>query len=564
MRIALCLLFATAACAPAGARVVHVDFDRGSDEASGDSFAAAFKHAPGDPAATGRAKTAGLGPGDVVRFAAGVRYRGTIKLRTAGAEGRPIVFESGPGGRAIIDGSDALPAPQPCRSAADCLGAPNWRALVKVGVPAGALWSDWLFDRKGLLQLGQTPTPADPFTYDDAREYNVISRSDYDTLLAGTVPTTRRPNPAGAPLLALWSRPNVIKFLPFTASDRGIVYTPAPQIVPYNDRDNRYAILNTIDGLTKPGTFVLSPGDGFALVWPRAGGGALSIGSRRSGFVLGPVKHVVIRGLAFEDMGSDQRQIRSGVAIVNTGEENDDLTIADNMFGPAAMTNGQGMIGLFKPGRTLIRGNIIRDIAFGSGLRSARGLGPLDITCNLIDRVGRTALAGFSTADLRVTYNRIENVNGIHGNGISAYLDNRRVVIADNLVSGSMRPLTVHGNKAKPPEIDSPLPVDIRITGNVLVGTDPKSAALSSWGGDLKNVTVSGNTFVTPGSSILVVGDEQNFVIENNRMSGEVRTAHKDRVGTIRVGRNAGAGGSAESVIAAKRAEISAKCAAPR
>jgi len=98
---------------PAGTgRSYRVDFGGGSDDGDGLSAATAFKHCPGDPAATGKAKAATLAAGDAVLFKGGVRYRGMIEVRSSGQEGKPIVFDGNSGrfgqARAVIDGSDPL------------------------------------------------------------------------------------------------------------------------------------------------------------------------------------------------------------------------------------------------------------------------------------------------------------------------------------------------------------------------------------------------------------------------------------------------------------------------
>ena len=549
-----CLLTASA-CAHASA-VYTVDFDHGSDAAAG-TAGAPFKHSPGDPEATGRAAAVHLGPGDVVRFAAGVRYRGSIIVHASGADGRPVVFESAPGGQAIIDGSDPLSDPAPCRAAADCLGAANWQHLARVAVPESAVWSDWLFAGDSLLRLAETPASADPFTYDDVRQFRQIGRGSLGDLRQGLLPLHEAVNTAGTPVLALWSRPNVIRFTPFTVSPEGLRFTLAGY-VPYDDRENAYALLNAVDGLTAPGAFLVSGHDRIALVWLDKPA-PLSIGTRRFGFQVNGAAHVVIRGLAFRNFSGAEHDIRSGLGVELVGSPSDDITIASNDFGPAAMVNGQGAIGVLGGTRIQVTGNRIHDIAFGSGLRAGNIEGPLIVRCNSIARVGRTGIAFLSVAKGVIADNILTDINGIHGNGISAYLDNRQVAITGNIVTGSMRPLTIHGNQGKP-HFDAAVPFDLTIEGNLLAGTDPKSAALTSWGGALRNLSVTGNTVLAPATAIRFTGDETGIRVENNHLDGEIRVLHPG--GGVSVGHNGGAGGRLPALEAAKRAEIAGRCPA--
>src|SRR5690606_17254624 len=63
-----------------------VDFDRGSDNATGETTISPFRHAPGDPSASGIAANVKLLPGDTVYFKGGVVYKGTIVVPSSGAE----------------------------------------------------------------------------------------------------------------------------------------------------------------------------------------------------------------------------------------------------------------------------------------------------------------------------------------------------------------------------------------------------------------------------------------------------------------------------------------------
>ena len=91
----------------------YVDFSNGNDTQAGTSTAAAWKHAPGDPNATGLSTTAILAPGDTVIFKGGVQYSGTIYITRSGSSGSVITYNgnrsntwgSGP---AIIDGNGTI------------------------------------------------------------------------------------------------------------------------------------------------------------------------------------------------------------------------------------------------------------------------------------------------------------------------------------------------------------------------------------------------------------------------------------------------------------------------
>jgi hypothetical protein len=102
---------ASVARLPVRTPTYYVDFGGGDDTAAGTSKATAWKHAPGDAAATGKPAAATLKPGDVVLLRGGVAYEGTITLTASGTASEPIVLEGGAQegwgtGMAIIDGGE--------------------------------------------------------------------------------------------------------------------------------------------------------------------------------------------------------------------------------------------------------------------------------------------------------------------------------------------------------------------------------------------------------------------------------------------------------------------------
>jgi hypothetical protein len=89
-----------------------VDFSAGSDSADGTSQVTAWKHAPGDGAATGGPAGVKLSPGDVVTFKGGVSYLGSVTIPASGASGTPILYDGNSrgtwgSGLAVVDGGES-------------------------------------------------------------------------------------------------------------------------------------------------------------------------------------------------------------------------------------------------------------------------------------------------------------------------------------------------------------------------------------------------------------------------------------------------------------------------
>ena len=133
---------------PANAATYHINYDAGRDTNDGLAPAKAWKHAPGDPEATGVPAGTRLGPGDRLTFAGGVRYRGSIALKAKGSAEAPIVLAGESGGApAIIDGSDPVADVRRCASAAECGDVADWQRMTLIRfaepLPANAaLFSD--------------------------------------------------------------------------------------------------------------------------------------------------------------------------------------------------------------------------------------------------------------------------------------------------------------------------------------------------------------------------------------------------------------------------------------
>ncbi len=74
------------------ATTYYVDYANGSDSNNGTSKTTAFRHAPGDPSATGTAGGINLGAGDVIQFRAGIEYKGQIQTSWSGSSNNYIEY----------------------------------------------------------------------------------------------------------------------------------------------------------------------------------------------------------------------------------------------------------------------------------------------------------------------------------------------------------------------------------------------------------------------------------------------------------------------------------------
>ncbi len=534
--LAAATAFAVWGAAPAAAegRIYYIDFQSGDDAADGKSAATAWKRGPWDSASTGAARRLAIQPGDQFRFRGGVRYRGQMAPRGIGTEERPIVFDGSSWGlsRAIFDGSEPLTGIRRCTSAADCLQSPHWKNLWRADVPATANWTDWIFVGDQPLQPAQYPSLSMDES-DDVSKFLNIPLADLAALQAGSI---RHALPSGlesgTPVLALWNQGNIIAYTAdVQVSAGGLQFAGAGWINgslnPYTNRDNKFSIINSPLMVNRPGLFAMSPKHGVAIFWPEATlaprAPQASIGAGRMAFNVGGLDGAVIRGFSFANFAARPKNFASGTAILSNSSV-DRLTIADNAFrGIVNLGNGMGAVHLVGGSNLTVRRNQFQQLPATSAIVIDNAPGPALVQCNRIVSIGRTGIRLNNAVAARVLGNDIRGLNGIHGNGISAYNDVRDVVIAGNVVVDTLRPLTVHGTTTQKFSHGTP---GVRVSNNVFISTSGDAAAITSYG-KTPNFIVERNFLSAPRFALRLNGSETGFSATGNTLVGGVNVASK-------------------------------------
>ncbi len=532
------LLLASAvllAAAPAAAeRRFYVDHENGSDEADGRSPATPWKHAPGDARAPTAIRTLTLGPGDRLIFRGGARYRGTITVRAAGTPDNPAIVEGSGWGsvRAVIDGSEPLSGVRPCQSAADCLGAPHWAKLWRADLPAGGFWSDWLFVDDKPYRMAQWPRLAEADAVDPAK-WMAVPLSGLAQLQSGRISAVL---PAGLgdgqPVLGLWSQPNVLTFVSGAqVSTSGVTFDAAAaapnSFRPYTNRDNRFTLMNVPAMIETPGQFALSHRDRVAVFWPLgAQPRHVSTGARRVGLSMARASHTVVRGFVFANFSGGPDGAMTGASIrAGNGEEG--ITIRDNIFrGQVTAAGGHAVIHTLGNRHLVIERNRILEAPFTRGIIVDNTRGPVAVRCNGIDRVGGTAIRFQNVIDGEIVGNRIADVMSVHGNGISAYSDNRSILIAHNIITRTARPMTVSGPSGTPFHAAISGRHGVLLRDNVLIGTSTINGALTSYG-RLQGLRLERNFLAGGKLGLKMAGNEPDFSASGNILVGGVSVTNK-------------------------------------
>ena len=536
-----------AALAPQAAlaeqRIFYIDHAGGNDAADGRSPAAAWKYAPGDSRATGNAKALNkkFQPGDVLRFKGGVRYMGAFAPIGAGTAENPILLDGSSWGsyRAVMDGGNALSGVRRCTSAADCLGNPLWKSLWRADVPADADWANWLFVDDRPLTPAQYPPVSGAADFDNLDHFLTIPKAETANLSAGIIKQTLPAGlDAGSPVVALWTQGNLISYangarIATTGVNlNGVTFTTG-KLNPYTDRDNHFAIVNAPMMVTRPGLFAMSPKDGTVIFWPEATGALSSAaigkvgsaalvtgpapfsrvvtGGARKGVNISGLKNAVVRGFSFTSF-SRNAALYSSVTTEN-------VEVSDNIFRSVAnIANPTAAISIVLARNVSILRNQVSGATGTRGIAITSSQGPVRIECNVLTDIGHTGIMLVNAKGVTVRGNYLARVKGIHANGISAYMDIRDTVIADNVVVDTVRPLTVHGTST--PYFQDGTP-QWKVENNVFLNVDEGSAAVSSWG-KTQNLSLTGNFIASPRKALILNATDQNPVVSNNVLVGTV------------------------------------------
>jgi len=502
------------AFARADAATFHVDFARGSDAADGLSDATAWKHAPGDPQATGGPARTSLRPGDKVLFAANVRYRGTIVVTASGSAAEPITFAgAGPDGAAIIDGSDPVTKVAPCRSQKECGGAAAWRRIVRIETPIRMTPDMALFTEAGPMRPAQGPDPSDDFYRDepdDMVEVDGPAMSQGRVALPATLTAGLGP---GRGRLALWVQPNRVVYRPILAIEGRVARFDPSGLRFYVDRPARAAVIDSVALLDRPGEYAMLPDGAVVAILPPSAS-QVSIGAGRGGFrIKGGASNVSVRDLGFENMADAGQSAPAGVAVFTDKGGSSGVAIENNRFRSFVMLRGQGPIIQRDVTGLRVVGNRIDTVVSGSGMRLSGA--KVLVEANDIRRIGRTGVMLMSTTDGVVRRNTITDVRGIHGNALSAYLDNSNVRFLANTVTAASQPATFHGSGDKATRDNN-----IVFANNLFVATPDALGSLISWGGSTRGVDIRNNVLLGGKTGLRLNAGDTNVSITNNIASG--------------------------------------------
>ena len=503
--------------APVWTNALWVDFQNGNDNNDGKSKATAWKHAPGDPAATGVVAAYTPVAGDQIVFAAGSRYFGNIAAPFQGAAGSPVLLTGETADQtAVIDGSAASAQAQPCASQAACYGVAAWQSVSIVKFADALPESVQLYGNGSLLTPAQWPNPADLF-YNE--EIDGMAEDTGANLNAGiaNVPAslTALFKSIDDARVAVWVQSNKIVERRVTSIKDGKIGFDNTDVSAYTDRPSKFALRGHAALVDMTGEYAILPDRKTVLVKASDPKAMIYASSGRGGIDLAGANYVTVRNLAFEHMSDIDGKVRSGLPISVQSKPASNLTIENNRFNDIVLFQGMGAITLWDVTNATISGNTIARIAYGSGMRILRSTNTL-VYNNAISRIGRTGIMLMSNVDTQVVKNRIRDVMGVHGNGFSAYLGNQRTKVIANTITEAKQPATINGNGAATPKA-----TDIYFANNLFVGSDDALGALISWGNNVDKITLVNNVLLGSDKGALRLSEaDTNLTVRRNVIAG--------------------------------------------
>lgn len=503
----------------------YVDFDGGSDASTGTSAASAWKHAPGDPNASGLAASTKLAPGAVILFKGGVKYRGSINVPASGTSGSPIVYKGDGWGtsKAVIEGAEPITNFTRCTSQADCAGNPNWANIYHAAVTPPAYLNNGETEiRLNIMQGDQIIIPSQ-VPQSTSRYYQV--KDNYYSVPVSSVTQTsitdsRLAALGGASLVGsyayIWANPNDIYSAKITGYNSSTNTITFGAVLTYTDRDTMYAIANAANGavFNQAGEYYYNLATKMLYVWPLAGANLVgstdvTIGARTAGFDLNNQNNVTITGFVIEKQSGDQYGEGFGISKA-TSNTTSGITVTNNELKNMQTSGFAAMSFSYVNGLT-VSDNYVHDI-----LGDMRGIQALSssnvlIQNNHLHNIARTGIYFGGTKSSRIIGNLMEASYSSHGNGISVYQNSADIEVANNKVMDSNIAFTMEQSS------------NMNIHNNVFDGSKRTTNVFADWSSMTGTNRITNNTIVGSNNSYalhLASAATGGYIISNNIIDG--------------------------------------------
>ena len=458
--------------------------------------------------------------GDTVIVKPG-RYPELVTFKTSGTSDAPITLRAEKPGTVLIDGADPVAGWQKAAKPEDVADTPNWKNIFFAEVPEGKTYMNVvLYEDDKYSHFAQDPAPSsDPFYYDKAAEYIPVDADTY-TSTSITDPKYFHQKDAnywqGASVI-VWTANNNMMYREVKIYDPEtgkITYdTVGSYIHPTRDR---FSMVNHLDLIRRPGEYVVkkdpATGKNTLYYWPydekNLDAGKVMLSVRKNGIRIEGQSNLVIEGL-------DLRGHYDSGIHNPYGKFTENITVRNcHVY---HVQNGTG-IGLSFVHNALIEDNYVHNIQFGRGIAVAGDSDNGDLPArnamvrnNRVTRCGGTGIIFFNVAGGKMIDNLVHDNRGHHGNGITAYLRSRDILMQGNTVIRSNLAITMQQGD------------NFTVRDNILLGNGEDAGipmVVASYAENLPNATFEHNIILDAPSSFHLGKNMTNYQIKANVLGG--------------------------------------------
>ena len=470
----------------------YVDFEAGSNSASGLSPQTPWKHSPGDKNGTGGPAGRVLAAGDTILFKGGTRYEGFIEVKQSGDSNNPIVFNGSPenwgDGKAIIDGSVRFVNRWTrCTSATEAGGNSNWAQIwyADKAFPEQTFWNTLIISNT-FLPFAQDFTPERPIFWDSVHYgWSILQTS-------GNVTTTTMrdvgrftqadPQYYNGAWIAAWVQGNAVMQAPITG------FNPELDTINYSlgsasfYETVKYSILNNIRDINYAGEYAVL--NSKIYMWPSENVDPNNLDIRVAklgvGFWIQGQQNVTINGFNIQGSYSAPGAGYGAHAVVLSG--------SGGPFGGITISNCEIALHRSMDQGPLIyalgtRDLVVKNNRLRASLRS-RGMivsgDKITVSSNTLEEIGGTGIYCAGVSNSLIEANRITDIRGIHGNGISLYQGSRDSIVSKNRIDKCGSPITYERSS------------NLSFLNNLV---DSTYGSIDEWGGMTGYVHWFNNTF---------------------------------------------------------------------
>ena len=499
----------------------YVNYATGSDTNSGTSAYSPWKHAPGDPNATGNVKKADLVGGDEVLFKGGVVYQGSISVPASGTAGKPIVYEgTGWGtGQAILSGLTSVQlnfTVDPANSKLSVATLPT--GMVPTGLSTGVLSAqDNIVEIDGnVAQMANTSTSSNPYFPDlGATSFPSSEMQGSGSSWTFTDPTL------GAELAGLSTAQidNLI-FRTYVYGNMDINMS----VTGFNAKTDTlslsgsyqapssgfsYTLLNDPNSVSASNPYSEYGIEGnqiIAAVTPGAHTVSVSTAGSGYGFQAGGKSNITIDGFDISGYGGSDG-CGMGIHLVN----GQNIQVTNNTLSNIYTHTGYGYSALEASGvsNVTISGNTVGPNIHGAGI-AANSSTNASVIGNTITSPGWTGIVAFDDVNTAISQNRISNTFGVHASGIIAFDTNttqqsQNVSITNNQIENGNGGIFIEGDPAR--SGPSATPNNFTIAYNVI--TNQAGDGIGDWG-KTNTANIYGNILMNT-APVNVIGNSENI-----------------------------------------------------